>query len=334
MTIDAPDVSEARRTSVGLAFAITSAVTFGTSGTMARGLMDAGWTPGAAFAARVTIAALVLAVPGWWAVRDRPRLLLAHARTIVLYGLTAVLCAQLFYFMSVQRLDVGIALLIEYTAPVAVVVWMWLVHHQRPGRSTLLGAAIAAVGLVLLLDVLGAERMDLLGVALALTAMLGAAAYFVMSADESSGLPPLTLAAGGLVVAAVVVSALAAVGVVPVRTTTADVTFTVGTVPWWVPVAVLGMVAAAVAYATGIAAARRLGSRLASFIALSEVAAGLVFAWLLLDQTPRPVQWLGAALVLGGVIVVKAGEREIDSVGGGEDLLIEPLPAEHPPHDR
>ena len=49
-------------------------------------------------------------------------------------------------------MQVGPALLIEYTAPAAVVVWLWLRHGQRPGRLTLAGAALAAVGLVLVLD--------------------------------------------------------------------------------------------------------------------------------------------------------------------------------------
>ena len=52
------------------------------------------------------------------------------------------------------------------------------------------------------------------------------------------------------------------------------------------PLLVLGLVTAALAYATGIAASRRLGSRLASFVALLEVVAASCFAWLLLDQLP------------------------------------------------
>jgi len=332
MSVDTPDAAFVRHTPTGLVLALTSALSFGMSGTMARGLMDAGWSPAAAFAVRVTLAALVLAIPGYLAVRGRTRLLLTHARTIVLYGLSAVVCAQLFYFMAVQRLDVGIALLIEYTAPVAVVLWMWLAHGQRPGRFTLVGAALAAVGLVLLLDVFGGAELDVVGVLLALVAMTGAAAYFVMSADQSSGLPPITLAAGGLVVASVAAWAVPATGLLRLDLTTEDVAFSVGTVPWWVPVLVLGFVAAALAYVTGIAAARHLGGRLASFVALTEVAAGLGFAWALLDQAPRPLQLLGAALVVGGIVVVKLGEREIASVGGDQDLLVEPLPVQQPPH--
>ncbi|MGN6299828.1 MAG: EamA family transporter, partial [Angustibacter sp.] len=80
-------------------------------------------------------------------------------------------------------------------------------------------------------------------------------------------------------------------------------------VGWWVPVLLLGLVTAAVAYVTGIEATRRLGSRLASFVALLEVLAGVGFAWALLGELPRVVQLVGGLLVLAGVVAVRLGER-------------------------
>jgi len=336
MAVNTPDAMAAptpsRSTGTGILLAVASAVSFGLSGSLARALMDAGWSPTAAVAMRVTIAAIVLVVPGVFAVRGRTRLLVDNLGTIAIYGLLAVAGAQLMYFLAVSRLDVGVALLIEYTAPVAVVLWMWAARGQRPGPLTFIGAAIAAVGLVLLLDVLNGAYVDAVGVLFALGAMMGAATYFVISADDSSGLPPITLAAGGLVFAAVVFWVAAALGLLPITTSTAPVTFAVGTVPWWVPVTALGLVTAALAYVTGIAAARHLGSRLASFVALTEVAAGLGFAWILLAQQPRPLQLLGALLVLGGVVVVKLGEREVLSAtatGEIDDLLVDVVPRDH-----
>lgn len=70
----------------------------------------------------------------------------------------------------------------------------------------------------------------------------------------------------------------------------------------------LGVLAGAVSYLTGVAAARHLGSRLASFIALSEVLAAMIFAALLLDQVPTAVQVVGAVAVVAGVVLVKLGE--------------------------
>ena len=306
----------------GIPIAVMSAMAFGLSGPMAAALLAAGWSAGAAVTARVVIAALVLVVPGVRALRRSSdarfdwSLLRGNVGTIVVYGTLAVAGAQLCYFYAVSRLPVGVALLVEYTAPIAVVAWMWLVHRQRPRGLTVVGAGIALCGLPLLLDVStwwggsgGPDKgVDLLGVAWALAAMVGAAAYFVMSADDSTGLPPITLAASGLVVGAVVLGAAGLAGVLPIDVSDSDVSFRAATVPWWVPIAVLGVVTAAFAYVTGIVATRKLGSRLASFVALSEVVAAIVFAWLLLGQVPMEVQLVGAAVVLVGVVVVRAGE--------------------------
>lgn len=304
---------------VGLAFAVLSAASFGTSGALGRGLLDAGWSAGAAVGVRVAVAALVLLVPGLLALRGRWGLLRANAGLVVAYGLVAVAGCQLCYFYAVATMDVGVALLIEYTAPVAVVVWVWLRHGHAPTRTTLAGAAVALVGLLLVLEVLSGASLDTAGVLWALGAMVGAATYFVLNAHEhgtpESALPPMALAAGGLLVGAVALGAAGLVGLVPMRATTQDVAYAgLGdlAVPFWLPLLGLGLVAGAVAYTAGIAAGRRLGARLSSFVALGEVLAALVFAWLLLAQLPGPVQLAGGLLVLTGVVLVRLGEPDQD----------------------
>jgi len=300
----------ARTRVAGLWFAVLSAASFGMSGALAGGLMDAGWSAGGAVLARVTLAAAVLLVPAWVALGGRWHLLRANVGVVVAYGTIAVAGCQLAYFNAVRHMDVGVALLIEYTAPVAVVGWLWLRHGHRPGRLTVLGAAVAAAGLVLVLDLLSGADLSAVGVAWALVAMAGAAVYFVLSARPSD-LPPLVLAAAGLWLGALVLLIAGVAGVISLDASTAPVTFADTEVPFWLPVVGLGVVAAAVAYVSGIAASRRLGSRLASFVALVEVLFGLIFAWALLGQVPTAIQIAGGALVLAGVIVVKVGEGRI-----------------------
>jgi drug/metabolite transporter (DMT)-like permease len=304
--------TRAARTRVaGLWFAALSAASFGLSGSLASGLMDAGWSAGGAVVARVGVAAVVLLGPAWIALGGRWAELRANLPLVLAYGVFAVAGAQFAYFNAVRHMDVGVALLIEYTAPVAVVGWMWLRHGHRPGRLTVLGAVLAAAGLVLVLDLLSGADLSAPGVAWALVAMVGAAVYFVVSAGESD-LPPLVLAAAGLGLALVALLAAGVVGAVPLDASTARVAYGDAEVPFWLPVAGLGVVTAAVAYVSGIAASRRLGPRLASFVGLLEVLAGLLFAWALLGQLPGWVQFLGGALVLAGVVVVKAGEAAAD----------------------
>jgi len=295
----------------GLGFAVLSAMSFGVSGSLAKGLLDAGWSAGAAVTVRVLVAAVVLAVPAVVSLRGRWGLLRSNAGLVAGYGLVAVAGCQLAYFNAVVHMQVGVALLIEYTAPVAVIGWMWLRHGHRPGVLTLVGAVVAAFGLVLVLDLVSGADLSVPGVLWALGAMAGAATYFVLSASEDNGLPPLVLAAAGLSLGAVALLLAGVVGVVPMHFSTAPVSYDGTTVAWWLPLIGLGVVTAALAYVTGIAAGRRLGSRLASFVALLEVLFALLFAWLLLGELPRGVQVAGGVLILAGVVVVKLGERGV-----------------------
>ncbi|WP_067437302.1 EamA family transporter [Nocardioides jensenii] len=314
MTHDVPVPVASSRLGSGLAFAVASAASFGLSGALAKGLLDSGWSAGAAVTVRVSIGALILMVPAVAALRGRWHLIRTNGLLVVAYGIVAVAGCQLCYFYAVAHMQVGVALLIEYTAPVAVVVWLWLRHGHAPGPLTLVGAGVAAIGLVLLLDLVSGASLSVVGVLWALGAMIGAATYFVLSADEDNGLPPLVLGASGLAVGAICLGLAGLVGVVPMTASTADASYDGTQVAWWVPLVLLGVVTAALAYTTGIAAGRRLGSRLASFIALTEVIAAMFFAWLLLDELPGWLQLAGGVLVLAGVVIVKLGEPRLPEV--------------------
>lgn len=288
----------------GWVLALVSASSFGLAGALGRGLMDAGWSAAAAVAVRILLGGAVLAPLAAVQLRGRWQLVRRQLPLILLYGSVPVAGCQLAYFTAVAHMPVGVALLIEYTAPLAVVGWLWLRHGQRPTRLTVVGAAIGSVGLLLVLD-LAAGRTSAVGVACALAAMVGAAFYFVLSSGDNGGLPGTALAAGALLVG----------GVLLLRTTAAPVALAGHAVAWWVPVVALGVVTAALGYGSGIAATRRLGARLASFVALSEVLAALVFAGLLLGQAPAPVQLLGGVLIVAGVVAVRRGEpvvRDVD----------------------
>lgn len=311
------------RTQYGLLLALISAITFGTSGSLAKGLLSAGWTPAGAVTARVWIAALVLTVPTALALRGQWGLLRKHALILLAYGTIPVAGTQLAYFSAVKHMEVGLALLIEYTAPVAVLGWLWVRHGERPNARTVIGAAVAGVGLLLVLDIVGGAHVSPVGMVWALIAMTGAACYFVMSARETPGLAPIVLAGGGLWVGAVALALAGWVGLLDVRLATQSATYAGTTVAWWLPVLGLGVVSAAIAYVTGIAATRRLGSRLASFVALFEVITALVVAWVLLDELPTSWQLVGGVFILVGVILVKLAEELPPQIS--EQPTVEPV---------
>lgn len=233
------------------------------------------------------------------------------ALTLVVYGIAAVAGAQLCYFNAVEHLSVAVALLLEYSGTLLVVLWMWARHSHRPTRPTVIGAAVAIAGLALVLDVFGDVSVDATGVAWGLGAAVGLAVFFVVSAHGADLVPPLVTAWGGLVVGAVVLAVAAGVGVLPFRTTSTDVTLLDRDVSWLVPLLGLGVIAAAFAYVSGVAAARRLGAKLSSFVGLTEVLFAVLFAWVLVGESLSPVQLGGGALVVAGIAFVKLGEDEL-----------------------
>ncbi|WP_237768121.1 EamA family transporter [Serinicoccus sp. CNJ-927] len=229
------DVTTARPTSgrsrvrtvlLGLAVALFSAAMFGTSGTVGKSLLLTGWSSGAAVAVRVGLGALILAGPAAIAMRGRWHLLRRPVTWIHtgLFGLLAVATAQLFYFLAVERLSVGVALMLEYLGPILVVGWLWARHGQRPRALTIGGVSLAVLGLLLVLDVLGDVQLSTVGVVWGLVAAVGLAGFFIVGSDDSSGLPPTAFAALGMAIGAAVLGLAGLIGVLPMSVSTQSVT--------------------------------------------------------------------------------------------------------------
>jgi len=308
----------------GLGIALFSSAVFGLSGSFAKALLETGWTPGAAVTARLTGAALILAVPAIPALRGRWHQLRENWLTIVLFGLIGVAACQLFYFNAVSLLSVGVALLLEYLAPVLIVLWLWAASRKRPRPLTVAGTLLSLGGLVLVLDLTGAVKVDVVGVLWGLAAAVCLAIYFFITAKENDTLPPIVLASGGLLVGAAVMGLAGATGLLPMTFSMADTKLGPWTTPWWVPLAGLIVLATVLAYVSGIMAARALGSKVASFVSLTEVLFAVIWAWLLLGELPAAIQLVGGVLIVGGVVLVRLDELR-GAKAGDRAAVNEPL---------
>ena len=301
-------LGHSRHPLLGLGVALVSSAAFATSGAFGKSLLVGGWSPGAVVTLRITLAAVVLLGPALWALRGRWAALRRNAWVVVGYGLTGVAGCQLAYFNAVTHLSVGVALLLEYLAPVLIVGWLWLRHRQRPRRLTVAGVGLAVAGLLLVLDVVGGASVSAVGVLWGLGAAVCLVLYFLLADHVDDDVPPLALAGGGLAVGAASLWATALTGLLDMTRGAAHVPLGGVVVPWWVPVLVIALVAAAFAYVTGIAAVRMLGAKVASFVALTEVLFAVVFAWVVLAELPTPVQLLGGALIVAGLVAVRSDE--------------------------
>lgn len=312
--------------SSGLLLALASALAFSSSGPFVKPLLEAGWSLGAALLVRMGVAGVILSPALFRAMRRQRGFLRRHGRLLVLFGLMPVLGTQIFFFSAMQRMPVAVALLIEYLAPVLLVGWVWVRTRRRPSGLVLWGSAVAMAGLVLVVDVSSAS-FDLFGTLLALCAAVCVCVYFVISERADDDLPALALAAGGLLVGAALMGVLCVSGLMPFVAPDVSVVLAGVEVAWWVPMLWVAAVGTTVGYALGVMAVPRIGSRVASFVVLSEVLFALGFAWIFLAEVPAPVQLAGGALILVGVVLVRADARSAANAPEGAVVTARDVPA-------
>lgn len=296
--------------SIGLALAVVAAASFGLSGAFIKPLLESGWSPAAAVTVRAIVAGIVLAPIAAVALRGRWRALWEARWRVLGMAVIGVTGTQLFYFAAVQRIPVGTAILIEFMAPLLLVAVAWVVTRRRPRAVVLVGSVVAFAGLLLIVSPSGSAALDPIGLAFAAAAMVSCAGYFVIAARPSAGLPPVALAAAGLLIAPILLALVGAVGLVSFTVSFDDITLLGSIVPWWVPMLVVAVVATALSYAASITATEILGSRLASFAGLLEVAAAGLWAWFLLGENLTVLQLVGGGLILAGIVFVRLEKAE------------------------
>jgi drug/metabolite transporter (DMT)-like permease len=314
----------ASRGLIGIALGLAAGLAFGAGGVFVKPLLESGWSPGAAVLARITVAAVLLAVPGLIALRFDLRPLWRARWTVLVFGLVAVAGVQFAFYASLERIPVSTTLLIEYLAPIALVLYAWVRTRRMPQRIVLAGSALAIAGLVLVIGP-GGGSLDPIGLIFAAIAMIGVCVYYAVGERAAEQLPPVALIAAGFVVGAVALALTGLVGLLPMEATFTDVPFLGGTAPWWVPLLTVGAFSTAFAYVAGLAAIRMLGSRLAAFLGLSEVVFAGIVGWILIGEALGPLQILGGLLILGGIVCVRM-ERPAPAAARVVELGGEPVP--------
>ncbi|MCI0356158.1 MAG: DMT family transporter [Acidobacteria bacterium] len=101
-------------------------------------------------------------------------------RCLVL-GTLGIAGSNFFYYYAIEKTTVATAIILQYTAPAWVLLYMLARHQQRPSLMRVAGVGLAVVGCALAIDVLGEGRLKLnpLGVAAAFGAAFSFAFYNV-----------------------------------------------------------------------------------------------------------------------------------------------------------
>ncbi|MBC7631947.1 EamA family transporter [Aeromicrobium sp.] len=298
----------ARNPRLGYVLVIVAAVLFGLNGGVSRVAMGSGLTPETFTTLRITGATFVFVAYAACFRRSalrRPRgsaLLL-----IIALGLVGVTALQLTYNVAINRLPLGIALLIEYLAPVLVVLWVRFVR-QEPVRGRMWAAvALSVVGLAVVSQVWNGVRLDGLGVVMALLAAVSFAAYFLLGEHNVGFDDPLRVILWAFVVATVAMNLIQPIWTTPAldsRTSMLERLDGFSANPWAVigVVIVLGTV---VPFFLEMVALRHLPATIVTVVAMLEPVIANILGWAWFRESLTPVQVLGAAAVLAGIVLAQ-----------------------------
>ena len=170
---------DARRPRLGYLLAAVAAAMFAVNGSIAKLLLEDGVSASHLSQLRVTVAFVMLA--GALAVVDRRRLRIARADVprMAWLGFAGVAIVQLSYFLAIERMPISVALVIQFTGPAMVLLWLRLAHGRRLKPSLYGAVALSVAGSALVVEVFDAGSIDGLGVLFALVAAVTFAIYLV-----------------------------------------------------------------------------------------------------------------------------------------------------------
>ncbi|HEY8719802.1 DMT family transporter [Pengzhenrongella sp.] len=290
-----------------------AALLFALNGTVAKLAMQAGLSTTRLVELRSTGTAVILLTVALVVVPRRMRLRLRELALMSVLGLVGVAMVQWFYLVAISRLPVGLALLIEYTAPLLVALWARFVLGE-PMRVRVwwaLGACL--VGLTLVAQVPRGVVLDPIGVAAAIGAALCLATYYLLGERLLAQRDPLSAQGWSFAFAAIFWIVVQSLQESRPGTLASEVPLPGvldGVVaPLWVLVAWIVVLGTVVPYLLLVGGLKVIGAARTGLIAMLEPVAAAAAAWVVLGESMTVVQLVGGAVVLAGIGLAETARR-------------------------
>ena len=290
---------------MGYLYALLAALLFGSNGSLVKLLVEAGLSPLQLTQFRTLgtaiLAGAILLLTDRAAFRLRPRQLLIMA----VLGVGGVALLQASYAAAIQLLPVGIALLLEYTAVLMVALFAFFVFREKVKARIWVAIALVLAGLALVAQI-WASRLDPVGVVLALVAAITLAFYFLVGERQVGATSPLTVAFWTMLFASAFWAFFSGWWELRPSTFTTPMDLGAGLeLPLWLPLVVTVLVGSFAPFLLSFYALKHLPATAAGIVASSEVLFAFAVAWLWLGENLDPVQIVGAAVVLAGIVLAQ-----------------------------
>lgn len=291
----------------GALLVIVACTFFALNGIVARIAIDGGLSPISVAAVRTVGGALCL-LP--FVVLVWRRFTRAMLVPVVAYAAIGVFASQALYFQTLSYLDVALALVITYIAPLPIAIYQHVRRGERlpPYAYAVMVVAVGGVALSVLGGSGGIGAVSIIGLVFGFATMITFAAMIILSARQPTQLGPLGRAGAPMIVAAVLYLVVVPPWAFPYDRL-GDVVMLAGRfqleVPLWATLVWVVLLGSVVPFSLVLAGNARVGSGAASMLGMTEPVVGSIAAWLILGQLLSLVQIVGILVTVVAVAIVE-----------------------------
>lgn len=305
-----PDGRPDQRTRLGYVMVVTAATLFAVNGSVSKVVLGSELSALELTQVRNTAAAilflafLLVFTPGRLRVGGRELLLL------VAFGLVGVALVQWLYFVAIENLPVGVALLIEFTAPLFVALFARFVYREHVRRRIWAAVALCLTGLAMVVELWAGVAFSTVGVTAAFGGALALTAYLLMAERERRHRDPASLSFYGFLFAALLWAVVHPLWDFPWSVLGDEVSLqgnlSAHTAPVWALVAFVILVGTMVTFTLLTGSLRHLSATRASIVMTLEPVVATVVAWAWLDESLGATQLLGGGVVIAGILLAQS----------------------------
>lgn len=238
--------------------------------------------------------------------------------TLLFYGIFGYAMVQLGYFIGIaQGVPLSLVLIIEFTAPIWIVLWIKFVRKSPVANSMWVAIALSLLGLIFVAKVWEGFTFDLFGTLGALGAALALAVYFLMSQSQGEKRSVQAMVVWGFGVSGLFWSLVLPLWNFPTEIFSTEINlqgrFSEFSAPGWLLISYIIIFGTMVPYLFVIGGIRRLSASTSSVIGMIEPVLAGAFAWIWLSQSWSAIQLFGGAIVLVGVYIADRAKTQITS---------------------
>ena len=284
---------------------ILSALMFASNGIASKLLLDGHITPWRLAQIRAVSACTILALYVWRKAPTTFRIKRSEILPLVSYGVLGIAMVQALYFLAISRMHVSIALLIEFTAPVWIVVYLRVIKRKHVPNQMWLALLLALSGLALIAQIWDGLTLDGIGVIAGFGASFMLAYYFLCGEALSENRDNQSITMWGFFFAGLAWCLVLPVWSFPFDVLTTSISLEGAlegnSAPGWVLILYVVLVGTIFPYLCVMVGLRNLKASTTSAFGLLEPIFVGIIAWFWLAESWTVIQLAGGVVVIAGI---------------------------------